>query len=271
MKSTKSALSAIITLLIVTAASTAHATGVPTVDGSAIISNLQQWYQSAQRWYSQMSSMKPGTLVAEQLGLDSKTVEKSKSQAQQYINALGEVQKTMNSVNECTKYKVAASESLCSQERTLKLSRITAYIVMMEQVKTDYDNLQKAAEEYNSTASSASTGDMMTGGGDTKNGEIETKATALKTAQENLAKNMQKHGEFIQSIESNIKMVNEVRKDVARLQFEGNSGGLSDILTKAAVSATLITAAQRYESEAEDTRESAQIQMGKTTKTGTNY
>ena len=142
---------------------------------------------------------------------------------------------------------------------------------MMENLKKDYDNLYAAAEDYNKTASSASVGDMMVGGGDTKTGELTTKANALNSAQNTLSDNMKKHGEFIKSIESNIKMVNEVRTDVARLQYEGNSGGLSDLIGKAAVSATLITAAKQYESDAEDTRESAQIDMGKGTKTGTNY
>lgn len=67
------------------------------------------------------------------------------------------------------------------------------------------------------------------------------------------------------------KWYDEVRLDVARLQFEGNSGSLSSVIDKAAVSATLMSAAAKYESDAQNKRENEQIQMGKTIKTGTNY
>ena len=82
---------------------------------------------------------------------------------------------------------------------------------------------------------------------------------------------MEQHAQFIQSIESNIKMVHEVRLDVVRIQFEGNSGSLSSGIDKAAVSDTLMSAAAKYESDAQNERENEQIQMGKTIKTGANY
>lgn len=244
----------------------AHATGVPTVDGSAILTTLQQWYQYAQRQFSQMQSMMPGQIASNLAGSDT-----DKTNAQQYINALQDVQTQMQSLDMCSQYKVQSSQSLCNQEYKLKLSRINAYIVMMKAVQTDYDDLMNAVNDYNTTAKSATVGAVIEGGGNVKKGELDAKAEAVKIAQKKLSDHMEQHAQFIQSIESNIKMVHEVRLDVARLQFEGNSGSLSSVIDKAAVSATLMSAAAKYESDAQNKRENEQIQMGKTIKTGTNY
>ena len=246
--------------------SPAHATGVPTVDGSAILTTLQQWYQNAQRQFSQMQSMMPGQIASNLAGSDT-----DKTNAQQYINALQDVQTQMQSLDMCSQYKVQSSQSLCNQEYKLKLSRINAYIVMMKAVQTDYDDLMSAVNDYNTTAKSATVGAVIEGGGNFKKGELDAKAEAVKVAQKKLSDHMEQHAQFIQSIESNIKMVHEVRLDVARLQFEGNSGSLSSVIDKAAVSATLMSAAAKYESDAQNKRENEQIQMGKTIKTGTNY
>ena len=246
--------------------SPAHATGVPTVDGSSILTTLQQWYQYAQRQFSQMQSMMPGQIASSLMGSD-----KAKTQASEYIQALQNIQTQMQSLDMCSQYKVQSSQSLCDQEYKLKLARINAYIVMMKDVQADYDALMSAVNDYNSTSSTANIGDLMTGGGNVKTGELGTKGETLKAAQKALSDHMEQHAQFIQSIESNIKMVHEVRLDVARLQFEGNSGSLSSIIDKAAVSATLMSAAAKYESDAQNKRENEQIQMGKTTKTGTNY
>lgn len=246
--------------------SPAHATGVPTVDGSAILTTLQQWYQYAQRQFSQMQSMMPGQIASGLVGSD-----KAKTQAGEYIKALQDIQTQMQSLDMCSQYKVQSSQSLCDQEYKLKLARINAYIVMMKDVQADYDALMSAVNDYNSTANGANVGDMMTGGGDVKTGQLATKGETVKAAQKTLSDHMEQHAQFIQSIESNIKMVHEVRLDVARLQFEGNSGSLSSVIDKAAVSATLMSAAAKYESDAQNKRENEQIQMGKTIKTGTNY
>ena len=252
--------------LMLAAVSPAHATGVPPVDGSAILTTLQQWYQNAQRQFSQMQSMMPGQIASNLAGSDT-----DKTNAQQYINALQDVQTQMQSLDMCSQYKVQSSQSLCNQEYKLKLSRINAYIVMMKAVQTDYDDLMSAVNDYNTTAKSATVGAVIEGGGNFKKGELDAKAEAVKVAQKKLSDHMEQHAQFIQSIESNIKMVHEVRLDVARLQFEGNSGSLSSVIDKAAVSATLMSAAAKYESDAQNKRENEQIQMGKTIKTGTNY
>ena len=252
--------------LMLAAVSPAHATGVPTVDGSAILTTLQQWYQNAQRQFSQMQSMMPGQIASNLAGSDT-----DKTNAQQYINALQDVQTQMQSLDMCSQYKVQSSQSLCNQEYKLKLSRINAYIVMMKAVQTDYDDLMSAVNDYNTTAKSATVGAVIEGGGNFKKGELDAKAEAVKVAQKKLSDHMEQHAQFIQSIESNIKMVHEVRLDVARLQFDGNAGGLSDLIKKGTVTATLETATQEYKNKADAAKTSTIRYNNGQTKTGTNY
>ena len=101
--------------LMLAAVNPAHATGVPTVDGSAILTNLQQWYQSAMRDYNRVMNMKPGQIVTDALGLDNET----KKKMGDYISALQNVKTQMNEAKPCEKYPIEASKLLCTQEEVL--------------------------------------------------------------------------------------------------------------------------------------------------------
>ena len=263
----KSTFKATLIALSIAAISPAHATGVPTVDGSAIISNLQQWYQSAQRWYSQISSMKPGELAESLLGLD-----KANAQADKDIKRLEAIKKQMQESNPCNRYEQQATHPMCLQEAALKVERIDAYIVMMKDLKDDYNDLANAVRTRNAKAGSFNVGDMLTGGGDTKEGEINTSDQAIIDARAKIAQTMEQHKKSIDGITDNINMVHGIRVDVARIQFEGSSGnaGLSEVIGQAAVSTVLEGATRRYRNDAEDIREGTN-ESEDSTRVGTNY
>ena len=259
----KVSLKASLIALSIAAISPAHATGVPTVDGSAIISNLQQWYQSAQRWYSQMQSMAPGEFAANLLGL-----EKATSQADSYIAALEKVKTQMQDANPCKKYPVEASKMLCTQEEDLKVQMIDAYIAMLNAVKEDYDALYKKVDERNKMAAQFALGDLLTGGGDTKEGELKALDVQINDLRQRLGTNMQQNSVQIDMAEKRVKIANNLRVVVARGQFEGNTDGLSSLITKGAVITTLSSAASKYDEKTKNIKNQA---ISTTGQTGTDY
>ena len=247
----KASLKATLIALSIAAISPAHATGVPTVDGSAIISNLQQWYQSAQRWYSQMQSMDPGQFATSVVGQQQAT-----SSADAYISRLEQVKGEMQQSNTCSNFKVKASQDLCNTEEDLRIQQIDAYITMLKAVKKDYDELQAKAQERASVGGQFSAGDAMTGGGNTQDGKLKTLDKEIDVLRTRLVANMSQHKEQIEMIEQQIGFTKSMRVTVGKKQFEGDSKGLADLLKKGAVAAVLETAASDYESDAESIKTS---------------
>ena len=259
----KTTLKASLIALSIAAISPAHATGVPTVDGSAIISNLQQWYQSAQRAYSQIASMKPGELAANLLGNSQAT-----SKADEYIASLEKVKTTMDTTSKCTKYMVPASVKACQTELLEQKAYIDAYIAMLEAVKEDYDALYKKVDERNKMAAQFALGDLLTGGGDTKEGELKALDVQINDLRQRLGTNMQQNSVQIDMAEKRVKIANNLRVVVARGQFEGNTDGLSSLITKGAVITTLSSAASKYD---EKTKNIKNQEISTTGQTGTDY
>lgn len=247
----KTTLKASLIALSIAAISPAHATGVPTVDGSAIISNLQQWYQSAQRWYSQMQSMDPGQFATSVVGQQQAT-----SSADSYISLLQQVKKDMQQSNTCGNFKVQASQDLCNKEESLRIQQIDAYITMLNTVKKDYDDLQAKAQERTSLGGQFSAGDALTGGGNTQDGKLKTLDKEIDVIRTRLVANMSQHKEQIEIIDKQIGFTNYTRVKVGKKQFEGDSNGLADLLKKGAVVGVLQSAANDYESDAESIKAS---------------
>jgi len=247
----KTTLKATLIALSLAAINPAHATGVPTVDGSAIISNLQQWYQSAQRWYSEQLSKDPGQFASSLVGKD-----KANSNAEAYISRLEQVKKDMIQSNTCSNYKVAASQGLCNDEESLKVQKIDAYITMLKAVKEDYDALFAKAEQRQSVGSQFNAGNEMTGGGTTQGGKLETIDKEIDVLRTRLVANMEQNSRQIDMIDKQIAFTNDVRVEVGRKQFEGDSKGLADLLKKGAVVGVLQSAASDYESDAESIKTS---------------
>lgn len=246
--------------------SPAHATGVPTVDGSAILTNLQQWLQSAQRWYSQMQSMQPGEFAQSMLGQEQAT-----NQADSYIAALEKAKQQMQESSTCQKYPVQASKMLCVEELDLKVRKMDAYITLLNGVKDDYNALAQKVKERQSVAAQFSAGDQMTGGGNTQQEKLRVLDAQIADLRERISTNMQQHKGQIDMIDGQLNMVHGIRVDVARVQFEGNAGGLSDLIKKGAVTATLETATQEYKDKADAAKTSTIRYNNGHTKTGTNY
>ena len=245
--------------------SPAHATGVPTVDGSAILTNLQQWYQNAQRWYSDVQNKSPGQLAMNILGNPEAT-----KQADSYISALQQAKQQMQQANVCQKYPVEASKMLCVQEEDLKVQKLDAYIKLLEGVKADYDKLSAKLSEYNQLGFSL--GNVLTAEGtNTNDGKRKTLETEIDQLRQQILTNMQQHKGQIDMIDGQLNMVHGIRVDVARVQFEGNAGGLSDLIKKGAVTATLETATQEYQDKADAAKTSTIRYNNGQTKTGTNY
>ena len=251
--------------LMLAAVNPAHATGVPTVDGSAILTNLQQWYQNAQRWYSDVQNKSPGQLAINILGNPEAT-----KQADSYISALQQAKQQMQQANACQKYPVEASKMLCVQEEDLKVQKLDAYIKLLEGVKVDYDKLSAKLSEYNGLGFSL--GNVVTAEGtNTNDGKRKTLETEIDQLRQQILTNMQQHKGQIDMIDGQLNMVHGIRVDVGRVQFEGNAGGLSDLIKKGAVTATLETATQEYKNKADAAKTSTIRYNNGQTKTGTNY
>ena len=244
--------------------SPAHATGVPTVDGSAILTNLQQWYQNAQRTYSQMASMKPGELAASLVGSGQAT-----SKAQEYISSLETVKTTMDKTTQCNKYMVPASVKACLDELQAQKAYIDAYIAMLKAVQEDYDALYQKVAERNRVATQFALGDLLTGNGmNTHQGELDTLDVQINDLRQRLGTSMQQNRAQIDMAKEQVEVANKVRVIAARGQFEGNTDGLSSLITKGAVVTTLSTAAAKYDAK---TQEIKNKQITTTGRTGTNY
>jgi hypothetical protein len=224
---------------------TAHATGVPTVDGSAILTNLQQWYQSARRWYSEAQSKDPGQFASSLVGQ-----KEAKSAADTYISRLEKVKSDMQQSNTCSKFTVKASQGLCNDEENLKIQKIDAYISMLKVVKDDYDALFAKAEERQAMGGTFNAGDMLTAGGTIPDEKLETIDQELEVLRARLVANMAQNKEQIDMIDKQIAFTNDLRVSVAKKQFEGDSKGLADLLKKGLVVGVLQTAASDYESDA---------------------
>ena len=231
--------------LMLAAVNPAHATGVPTVDGSAILTNLQQWYQSAMRDYNRVMNMKPGQIVTDALGLDNET----KKKMGDYISALQNVKTQMNEAKPCEKYPIEASKALCEQEEDLKVQKIDAYIKLLKDVEADYDKLNVKLSEYN--ALSFGNLNVLTGEGETNDGRRKTLEVEIAELRQKILTNMQNNKGQIDLIEGQIKLVNGIRVDVARMQIEGDSNSLKKLIGEAAVVKTLQDATKDYNEKAD--------------------
>ena len=116
-----------------------------------------------------------------------------------------------------------------------------------------------------------SAGDALTSGGNTQQDKLRTLDEQIADLRQKIMTNMQQNKEQINTIDSQIALVHGVRVDVARMQIEGNSGGLSDLIKKGAVVATLQTAAHEYEEKAEKAKTGVIKYGNGETKSGTNY
>ena len=231
--------------LMLAAVNPAHATGVPTVDGSAILTTLQQWYQSAMRDYNRVMNMKPGQIVTDALGLDNET----KKKMGDYISALQNVKTQMNEAKPCEKYPIEASKLLCEQEEDLKVQKIDAYIKLLKDVEADYDKLNVKLSEYN--ALSFGNLNVLTGEGETNDGRRKTLEVEIAELRQKILTNMQNNKGQIDLIEGQIKLVNGIRVDVARMQIEGDSNSLKKLIGEAAVVKTLQDATKDYNEKAD--------------------
>lgn len=173
------------------------------------------------------------------------------SKADEYISRLEQVKKDMQQSNTCSKYKVAASQGLCNDEESLKIQKIDAYISMLKVVKKDYDALFAKAEERQSTGGTFDAGSPLTGGGTIPDEKLKTIDQELDVLRTRLTANMQQNSQQIEMIDKQIAFTNDLRVEVARKQFEGDSAGLADLLKKGAVVGVLQSAANDYESDAE--------------------
>ena len=233
--------------LMLAAVNPAHATGVPTVDGSAILTNLQQWYQSAMRDYNRVMNMKPGQIVTDALGLDNET----KKKMGDYISALQNVKTQMNEAKPCEKYPIEASKLLCTQEEDLKVQKIDAYIALLNGVKADYEKLNAKLAEYNNLGFTTTLTDFVDGGGTTNDGQRKTLEVEIAQLRQQILTNMQNNKGQIDLIEGQIKLVNGIRVDVARMQIEGDSNSLKKWIGEAAVVKTLQDATKDYNEKAD--------------------
>ena len=159
---------------------------------------------------------------------------------------------------------------LCVQEEDLKVQKLDAYIKLLEGVKVDYDKLSAKLSEYNQLGFSL--GNVVTAEGtNTNDGKRKTLETEIDQLRQQILTNMQQHKGQIDMIDGQLNMVHGIRVDVARVQFDGNAGGLSDLIKKGTVTATLETATQEYKNKADAAKTSTIRYNNGQTKTGTNY